>query len=92
LRANFVGILHSDESIGQYVHIDFHGVKVRVGDRVRQGDIIARSGDIGFSSGPHLHFEVYTVTKELERKTIPVRFRTSTTRAATLVTGQAYSH
>jgi len=90
-RANFVGILHSDGTVGQYVHLDYRGVKVKIGDRVRRGDVIARSGDIGFSSGPHLHFEVYTVTSSLERKTIPVRFRTSTNPALTLVVGAGYT-
>ena len=91
-RANFVGILHSDGTVGQYVHLDYHGVKVKIGDRVRRGDVIGRSGDIGFSSGPHLHFEVYTVTSNLDRQTIPVRFKTSTDRAATLVTGIGYTN
>lgn len=90
-RANFIGILHSDGTIGQYVHLDYQGVKVKIGNRVRRGDVIARSGNIGFSSGPHLHFEVYTVTSDLDRKTIPVRFMTSTNRAATLVVGEGYT-
>lgn len=91
-RANFIAVLHSDGTVAQYVHLDYQGVFVEVGDRVRRGEVIGRSGDTGFSSGPHLHFEVYTVTKALKRKTIPVQFRTSSGRAVALVTGESYSH
>ncbi len=75
-KANYVKIRHNDGTIGNYVHLDENGVQVQMGDAVRTGDIIAISGDTGFSSGPHLHFEVYSATRELGRRTIPIKFRT----------------
>ena len=39
-----------------YGHNDY--CIAQVGDRVERGDVIASSGNTGWSTGPHLHFEV----------------------------------
>jgi len=57
-KANHVRILHEDGTMALYAHLDLASVSVRPGARIRAGQQIARSGNTGFSSGPHLHFAV----------------------------------
>lgn len=91
-KANFVKIRHDDGTIGNYVHLRRNGARVYAGDRVREGDHIGWSGNTGYSSGPHLHFEVYSVDNDLERVTLPVEFRTRGRSAELLVEGRTYTH
>ena len=53
---NFVVVLHSDGTTGEYFHLERGSVQVRAGDRVARGQWLARSGNTGFSTVPHLHF------------------------------------
>ena len=52
---NFVRVKNSD-IVTTYAHCS--AIKVKEGDKVKQGDIVALSGNTGKTSGPHLHFEV----------------------------------
>ncbi len=57
--ANYVLIYHKDGTFASYVHLKKNGASVEVGDVVEAGQVIGLSGNTGWSSGPHLHFEVY---------------------------------
>ena len=54
---NWVRIRHPDGSITLYAHN--HRNHVRRGQQVRQGQHIADMGSTGFSTGPHVHFEIH---------------------------------
>lgn len=51
-----VKLRHSDGTVTLYGHINRS--LVSVGERVMAGDQIAEMGNRGYSTGPHLHFEV----------------------------------
>jgi murein DD-endopeptidase MepM/ murein hydrolase activator NlpD len=53
---NVVVLKHADRFITIYAHCDT--VRVRKGQRVTQGDVIATVGSSGWSTNSHLHYEV----------------------------------
>jgi murein DD-endopeptidase MepM/ murein hydrolase activator NlpD len=88
---NYVLIRHDDGTLGHYCHLQRGGVCVKPGQIVSVGERIARSGNTGFSSGPHLHFAVFKTKDGKERISLPIKFRTDDDRAATLVEGRRYT-
>ena len=72
-RANYVRILHDDGSMAVYAHLDYNGVRVREGQQVRRGQLIGKSGNTGFSSGPHLHFAIQ-LNRDLKLVSVPFEF------------------
>lgn len=74
--ANYVVVLHSDGTTGEYFHLERGSVQVRVGERVERGQWLACSGNTGFSTAPHLHFGVYRTGRDRTTESLAVRFQT----------------
>lgn len=65
---NLVVLAHGDDFRTLYGHCD--EIKVRRGQQVAQGDVLATVGDTGWSTSPHLHYEVRR--RDEERKFVPL--------------------
>lgn len=56
IYGHLVGIDHQNGYVTYYGHNS--KILVNVGDTIRQGEVIALSGNTGRSSAPHLHYEI----------------------------------
>lgn len=56
---NYIEIEHSDGTVSLYGHLHQNTIKVKVGDVVKQGQVIAKMGSSGRSTGSHLHLEIF---------------------------------
>ncbi|MHA7056066.1 peptidoglycan DD-metalloendopeptidase family protein [Aquimarina sp. M1] len=71
---NYIRVFHPDGTFAEYVHIKKDGAEVKVGDKITKGQLIGYSGNVGFSTGPHLHFVVY-FQRLTKRETLKTKFR-----------------
>ena len=85
-KNNYIKIRHDDDTVADYLHLTFDGALKEIGDTVDRGEVIALSGNTGWSSGPHLHIQlnqliVTTETKDgltttfTSREGIPLSFK-----------------
>lgn len=79
---NFVILELADGVYAFYAHLKPGSVDVRPGDTVTKGQVIARSGNSGSSTGPHLHFQLMDRDSALLANGVPYVFDSYT------VTGQ----
>ena len=56
---NRIVIKHKNSEYTAYEHLKYKGAIVKVGQKVRKGQLIGFSGNTGWTHGPHLHFEVF---------------------------------
>lgn len=58
IRGNYILIRHSFNEYSVLAHLKKGSITVKKGDAVKCGDLIAKCGNSGNSTEPHLHFQV----------------------------------
>ncbi len=77
---NYIEIEHRCKEYSIYEHIKKNGSKVKIGDKVKKGQVIGLSGNTGWVAqlGPHLHFDVHKYHEPFGPKdyeTIEIRWK-----------------
>jgi len=88
--ANYIIIRHADGTYGEYLHLQANAALVKLGESVRAGQPIGRSGNTGYTSRPHLHFGVFRIRDDQTRESLPVKVRTGSGVQDTLEEGRVY--
>jgi murein DD-endopeptidase MepM/ murein hydrolase activator NlpD len=89
-QGNSVILKHADGTFAIYAHLDKAGGAVKVGQKIRTGQLIAYSGNTGFTKAPHLHFEVFSLLNK-KHSSIPIAFITKDSLATKLESMKSYT-
>ena len=74
IRGNFVVIRHNEGEYSLSAHLLPKSVIVKVGDTVKQGDIVGKCGNSGNSTEPHLHWQLQNGKNFFLSAGLPVLF------------------
>lgn len=74
IRGNFIVIKHADKEYSLTAHLASDSITVAVGDKVKQGDIIAKCGNTGNTSEPHIHFQLQSGKSFFASAGLPIAF------------------
>jgi hypothetical protein len=74
LRGNFVVIRHAEGEYSLSAHLQKGSITVKAGDEVNAGQVIGRCGNSGYSTEPHLHFQLQDSANFFIAKGLPIRF------------------
>jgi murein DD-endopeptidase MepM/ murein hydrolase activator NlpD len=74
VTGNVVAIEHPGGEYSAYAHLKTGSVRVKAGDRVKQGQQIAEVGDTGDYYMAHLHFQISNSTDLLTSRSLPFEF------------------
>ncbi|MDO4582034.1 MAG: M23 family metallopeptidase [Bacillota bacterium] len=74
IRGNYLLLKHNDDEYSLLAHLQPHSLCVKLGERVRRGQMVARCGNSGNTSEPHLHYQLQKGASFSFSPGLPVRF------------------
>lgn len=74
IRGNFVVIKHNEREYSLIAHLAPNSIMVNVGDTVNQSDVIAKCGNTGNTSEPHIHFQLQSGKSFFASVGLPISF------------------
>ncbi len=84
---NCVIVAHKNHFTTLYGHLSKYAADLKVGDCVKQGQVVGYVGSTGLSTGPHLHYTMYLNSKPID----PLRIRPASADPLTPEQFQAYA-
>jgi Peptidase family M23 len=73
-RGNMILIAHGNREYSLLDHLKQNSAKVKKGDTVKQGEVIAECGNSGASPGPHVHFQLQNTAGIPVAEPLPAQF------------------
>jgi murein DD-endopeptidase MepM/ murein hydrolase activator NlpD len=67
---------HKDGTIAEYLHFKKDGINVKIGEQIKEGQVIGLSGNTGYSERPHLHLTVFKPLTGEKRENYKIKFMT----------------
>jgi murein DD-endopeptidase MepM/ murein hydrolase activator NlpD len=77
-KMNYFSILHENNEVSQYVHILKYSLlemNIKVGDKVKKGQVLGKTGRNGYMSHDHLHFVIFKIENS-DYKSLKLNFIT----------------
>ncbi|NMA68363.1 MAG: M23 family metallopeptidase, partial [Desulfitobacterium sp.] len=75
IRGNYIVIKHGSKEYSVIAHLLPHSLKVKIGDKVKRGEIIAKCGNSGNTTEPHIHFQIQDGRSFLASAGLPICFK-----------------
>ncbi len=75
LGGNRIVIKHAEHEFSTLCHLMPGSIRVKARQAVKRGDIIARCGNSGHTSEPHIHFQLQNTAKFYSSLGLPIRFK-----------------
>ena len=74
IAGNYLVVKHNENEYSTLAHLKKDSINVKVGDPVSKGQVIAKCGNTGNSTEPHLHFQLQTSKSFYNSAGLPIKF------------------